>query len=578
MSEGTQRKLAAIVAVDVVGYSRLMGEDEAGTLAALRQFRAKLFEPTIAEFHGEIAKSMGDGWLVAFNSAADAVGCAIATQEKLSGHDVLQVRIGLHVGDVTYADGDIFGDGVNIAARLQEIAEPGTIVISENAKRSIDGKLAAGFTDLGQQNLKNIVDPVSAFGWGMSEIAKGGTALPLPDKPSIAVLPFDNMSGDLEQEYFADGMTEDIITALSRFRWLFVTARNSTFTYKGQAIDVKQVGYEMGVRYVLEGSVRKSGQRVRVTAQLIEAATGNHIWAERYDRDLVDIFDLQDELTQAISTQVDSELAVSERDQAHKKLVTNMDAWDLYQRGMWHLYQMISKDDMAKAQPLLQLACKRAPEFANAYAGLAFIAYAEVIFGYKKDKASTLEQALRDAETAVALDNWDGYNHFVLGRINMLLGDGNRAISALRKSIDLNPSSAQSHYGLGFALYWFGRAEEAIPILVRAIRFSPRDTQLWTFHNVKSLAHSVLDEFDLAVIEAKAAIQAKSEEFWPYVFLASAYGLQGNSNEARAAYDSARKLNPELSAAFIKVPYGTMHTAYLEKFLAGLRKAGMPEE
>ncbi len=577
------RKLAAILAADVAGYSKLMGDDETSTLDALRELRQYLFQPIVTEHHGEVVKSMGDGWLVEFASVVDAVNCALQVQENLANHEIIKLRIGIHIGDIVHEDEDIYGDGVNIAARLQEIAAPGGVALSGRARDFLDSKLANGFRDAGEKQLKNISEAVRVFvsGDGETETSNHassvGAPLSLPDKPSIAVLPFDNMSGDPDQEYFSDGITEDIITALSRLRWLFVIARNSTFTYKGQAVDVKQVGREMGARYVLEGSVRKSGERFRVTAQLIEAETGNHIWAERYDRELADIFDLQDELTEAISGQVNAELAGSEREQAHKKAKTDLDAWDLYQRGMWHYYKM-SKDDLAEARRLFQLASERAPEFGSAFAGLAVVASSETIMGYTPDRAATLEQGLRDGEKAVTLDDRDGFSQYALGRVCTALGDRDRAIAALENAIELNPSFALAYYGLGLALYWFGRAEEAIPQYGLAIRLSPHDPSLWAFHTQRSYAYSILDELDSAIIEAKAAIQAKSDEFWPHVWLAFAYTLQGKNGDARAAYERACKLSPELSTTYIKSMIGTMHPAYLNKILDALHKAGLPEE
>ena len=308
MKNGSKRRLAAVLAADVVGYSKLMGADEAGTLAAMRQLRSGVFAPLVAEHGGNLIKSMGDGWLVEFPSVGDGVSCAIKVQEALARHETIKLRIGLHIGDVTFEDEDIYGDGVNIAARLQEIAVPGAVVISDIAQRSIDGKRASAFVDLGTHALKNISEPVTAYGWGMTAVAARASALPLPDKPSIAVLPFDNLSSDVEQGYFSDGITEDIITALSRFSWFFVIARNSTFAYKGKSIDIRQVGRELGVRYVLEGSVRRAGNRIRITGQLVEAETGNHIWADKYDRDLKDIFELQDEITLTIAATIEPEL------------------------------------------------------------------------------------------------------------------------------------------------------------------------------------------------------------------------------------------------------------------------------
>jgi TolB-like protein/class 3 adenylate cyclase len=575
------RKLAAILAADVVGYSRLMGEDQARTLDALRQLRKELFEPVVDEYHGNVVKRMGDGWIVEFASVSDAVDCAIRFQDGLVDHEIIRLRAGIHIGEVVFEDEDVFGEGVNVAARLEELAEPGEVLISDTVHNSLDKRSARDFSGGDSHQLKNIDRPVHVWRWSSTGTLQAKEAesetLPLPDKPSIAVLPFDNMSGDPEQEYFSDGMTEDIITALSRLRWLFVIARNSTFAYKGKAIDIKQVGRELGVRYVLEGSVRKAGSRIRVTAQLIETETSNHIWAERYDRELADIFDLQDELTEAISAQVDAELAGSERALAQKKPTTDLDAWELYQRGMWHFYKY-SKDDFIEARRLLRLASERAPDFAHAYAGLTIIGTSEIAYGHGQDKTKTLEQGLRDAEKAVALDDRDGNNQFALGIVCVVLGDGERAIPALEKSVDLNPNSAASHYGLGTALFWFGRAQEALSQLTLAIRLSPYDPRLWLFRALRSNVHIMLDEFELAIIDAKAALQSKSDNFAPHMALVTAYSLSGRHDEARTAYDRAHKLNPELSADEYISLLGTLHPPYLKKFVDAWRKAGLPEE
>jgi adenylate cyclase len=586
MSEGTQRRLAAIVAADVVAYSRLMGVDEAGTLAALRKHRAELIDAKVAEHGGRIVKTMGDGLLLEFPSVVDATQCVIDVQqamairnEALDDDKRIVFRIGVHLGDLVVEGDDIFGDGINIAARLEALCEAGGVAISGTAHENIAGRIEVGFVDAGDQQLKNISRPVRVWQWtpAASAMSTTGEALALPDKPSIAILPFDNMSGDPEQEYFSDGITEDIIMALSRLRWLFVIARNSTFTYKGRAVDVKQVGREMGVRYVLEGSVRKSGQRIRVTAQLIEAETGNYIWAERYDRELADIFDLQDELTQAISAQVDAELSGNERQQAHNKTTTNLDAWELYQRGMWHYYHN-TREELVEARRLFGLALVQAPEFASANAAFSLVAYGEVLRGYSIDRAATLEQGLSYAERAVALDSREVICHYALGRICMLLGDSDRTIRAMEKCIDLNPSSAQSYYGLGYALFWFGRAENAVPYLTRAIRLSPHDPYLWAFYHMRGTAHSHTDDFASAVDDVKAAIQVKGDEIWPYLVLAFSCSSLGRTKEARAALDRAREINPKVSAKFYWSVCDTLHPPYAEKMLDALRKAGLPEE
>jgi len=357
-----ERRLAAILIADVYGYTRLMGEDEAGTLRRLTALREQVLQPLIAEHTGRIVKLMGDGLLVEFPSIVDAVGCAVAWQAVVVEHekeqpeaDRLIFRIGVNLGDVLVDGDDIYGDGVNIAARLESLAEPGGICLSGDAYRQVRGKVDVGFEDIGLKEVKNVAEPLRVFRVAIERPPSVAATKPqpLPDRPSIAVLPFDNMSQDPEQEYLADGISEDLITALSKVRWFFVIARNSTFTYKGQAVEVTQVAKELGVRYVIEGSVRKAGSRVRVTAQLIDATTGRHVWAERYDRDLADIFELQDEMTQTIVAAVEPELGAAECERAVHKPPESLDAWETYQRGLWHLFNA-SKDDSADLAKFLR--------------------------------------------------------------------------------------------------------------------------------------------------------------------------------------------------------------------------------
>jgi adenylate cyclase len=359
-SDRVERRLAAILAADVVGYSRLVGIDEEGTLAALKALRKSLIDPKITEHRGRIVKNTGDGALVEFASAVDAVRCAVEIQREMGDPTIIpqdrriEFRIGINIGDIVIEEGDIFGDGVNIAVRLESIAAPGGVCISEDVYRQVRGKFDATFEDIGEQKLKNIVQPVRVYRVRIGGSAGASTGehsanLPLPDKPSIAVLAFQNMSGDAEQEYVADGIAEDIITALSKSRWLFVIARNSSFTYKGRAVDIKQIGRELGVRYVLEGSVRKSGNRVRITGQLVEAATGVHLWAERYDRDLTDIFAVQDEITESVASAIEPAMAQAERLRVSRKPPDSLVAWEAYHRGLWHfLKQEPSENDQAK--------------------------------------------------------------------------------------------------------------------------------------------------------------------------------------------------------------------------------------
>ncbi len=436
-----ERRLAAILAADVVGYSRLMGIDEEGTLNQLRSIRAELIDPKITEHRGRIVKTTGDGLLVEFSSVVDGLRCATEWQRGMAernagtSDDRIEFRIGINVGDVAVEDGDIFGDGVNVAARLEGLAEPGGICVSARVQEDAAGRLDLMFDDMGEQALKNIARPVRVYrvratGATPTETTPNATpteiAPVLPDKPSIAVLPFQNMSGDPEQEFFADGIAEDIITALARYPSLFVIARNSSFSYKGRAVDVKQVGRELGVRYVLEGSLRKSGNRVRVTAQLVEAETGNHVWAERYDRDLADIFAVQDEITEATTIAIAPAIADAEQQRAMRKPPASLDAWGVYQRGMWHLSKA-GNEDNALAEKLFQRAVDLDPMFAGGYIGLS------AVLSRAKGTQSE-EEAL--ARRAVALDGGNAEAHARLALSLLARGDHQGASSQARAGPD----------------------------------------------------------------------------------------------------------------------------------------------
>jgi adenylate cyclase len=576
MSKGTQRKLAAIISADIVGYSHLMGMDEAGTLAALRQLRSELLGPAVSEHRGIIVKNMGDGWLVTFDNAADAVTCAIKLQEMLSDHEVLKLRIGLHVGDITHADADIYGDGVNIAARLQEIADPGTIIISDVARRSIDGKLAADFYDLGQKALKNIAGPLTVYGWNMTRMSKSQLTLNLPDKPSIAVLPFDNMSGDPEQEYFADGMTEDIITSLSKNRSFFVVARNSTFTFKGAAVEIAEVAAKLGVRYVLEGSIRKSGNRIRITAQLVDAGTTHHVWADRYDRELKDIFELQDEMTQTIVAALEPEVAVAERERAIRKAPENLDAWQMFQRGMWHHYRF-NRQDNIEAGRLFRAAIDADPAFAQAHAALAHTGYWDVLYGFVDDADATLAQAEASARQALVFDEREPFAHFALGRVLTLSAQYDTALKQLRRSIDLNPNFAHAHFGLALVHILMGQVDEGIQHADVALRLSPADPSRWTFLFGRSLGLLVQGHFEEAVHWAGEASTQADAGFWTYCVVAAARVGLGDQEEAESQLASALRIKPDLNLDFVgsKLQFAT--PAHKEILIGGLRTAGLPE-
>jgi len=578
-----ERRLAAILAADVVDYTRMMGEDQDGTLQVLRQLRKELFEPVVGEHKGAVVKRLGDGWIVEFPSISDAVQCALRVHERLVGHDIIRMRTGIHIGDVVFEEEDVFGDGVNVAARLEELAAPGEVLISDTAYQSLDGKAARQFGDGDVHQLKNVARPIQVWRWPAKTAADNGTApaiedvpLALPDKPSIAVLPFDNMSGDPEQEYFADGIAEDILTGLSRVRWLFVISRNSTFAYKGQKLDVKRVAKELGVRYVLEGSVRKAGQRVRVTTQLIDAAVNHQVWAERYDRKLDELFDLQDEITATILGTLEPELGAAEQERARRKPPESLDAWDLYLRGQWHLYRFLA-DDNALAMRYFQQAIEIDPNFAASHAGLAYAHHLAVIEAFTGDPATSLDAALKAARCAVALDDKDAVSFGVLARILTMRHEHDAAITASQMASDLNPNVAQVRFAHAFALVFADRMEEAIDELDQATRLSPRDPLLWSFMTVRAWALSALGRHAEVVEWARKAAEQPNSVLWPNAVLVSALGLIGRKEEARQALDRFQQENPniELDNVFDRLPFSD--PAHIRTLAEGIRLAKLSE-
>ena len=584
-----ERRLAAIMAADVVGYSRLIRADEEGTITALKALRADLIDPKIAEHNGRIVKLMGDGMLAEFPSVVDAVRTAVETQVAVAEHNAglpedkrIEFRVGINLGDVVIDGDDIHGDGVNVAARLEGMAEPGGVCISGMVYEGVRDRIDVPFEDMGEKEVKNIDRPVRVWRWqpGAKGSAAGSTAanetLPLPDKPSIAVLPFDNMSGDPEQEYFSDGISEDIITALSKLHWLLVIARSSTFTYKGSAVDVKRVSQELGVRYVLEGSVRKAANTVRITAQLVDGTTGSHVWAERYDRELDDIFALQDEITESIVGRIDSEVRVSESERARRKPPASLDVWELYQRGLWHVYK-VTKEDNEEARNLFHQAVERDPEFARAHAGIALIFMLDVFIGLGDDPAESVRQGIAAGERAIALDDKDGYGHYVLGRILAMAGQGDRSVAEMEKSVALNPSFALGYYGLGLALNWYGRAAEGIPMVDKAMRLSPQDPILWAMQVTRAACCNNVGRYDEAGEWARKAVNARPDNFWPNLTLAHALVGQDLLDEARAAIEDARRVKTDISLSARRRLMPHYHPEYLERHIDALRKAGLPE-
>jgi adenylate cyclase len=591
------RKLAAILAADVVGYSRLAGTDEDRTLARLRALRSDLIDPTIAVHNGRVVKRTGDGSLVEFRSVVDAVRCAIEVQNGMLERNAglpperrIELRVGIHLGDVVEeSDGDLMGDGVNIAARLEGIARPGAICLSEDAYRQVKARLDLAVSDLGQTQLKNIAEPVRVYSLQVgvavetkrvSQPRAGVLEMPsprlaLPDKPSIAVLPFINMSGDPEQEYFADGLTEDLITALSRIRWFFVIARNSCFTYKGRSADIRDVARALGVAYVLEGSVRKAGNRVRVTAQLIDGGSGNHVWAQRYDRDLEDIFAVQDDITATLVGAIEPELGKAERERARAKRPNDLRAWDLYQRGLWHTYKR-SREDLANAQHMFRRAIEIDPGLARAYAAAEEAFFFQFVGGYVGTGGATKADALRFAERAVQLDGQDAFNRYALGRALILMRRHDSAVFELGKAIELDPSFAQAHYALAMALATGGRPKEALPHIELAMRLSPQDPYFGQFLVRRAEAYLFLGRIEEAVESAEQSLREPNIQWSRWAILAASQAHLGRLEEARRSIEALQALRPGIDLAFTRDYWPIADINALEYLIEGLRKAGLP--
>ena len=587
------RKLSAILYADVADYSRLTGEDEDATHLQLGEC-LDLIAHHVQAYRGQVMHYAGDAVLAMFAAVYDAVECALEIQRQLAEHNAslpdrrrLMFRIGVNLGDVIEDRGDIYGDGVNIAARLEALADPGGICVSEAVRTAIGRKLVSGFEDLGAQQVKNIEAPVRAYRVimdpGQAPIRAGGTGEvhtgKTPDKPSIAVLPFTNLSRDKEQEYLADGISEDLITALSRIHWFFVIARYSSFSYKGEAADVTRIASELGVRYVIEGSVRKSGDRIRISAQLIDATTGHHVWAETYSRDLQDIFEVQDDMAQTIAGAVEPELSAAERERAVCTSPENLGAWEIYQRGLWHLWNF-NRDDMAEAQRLFQQVHQLDPGFSPAYSFESYSHYLDTMLGFSPAPEQSLALAHQAARTALARDDKDPAAYFAMGRVCMMQGKHDDSVAALSRAIELSPSFALAHHGLGFALVLSGRPEEGADELDKAMRLSPRDPVLWGTKCFRSIASCQLQEYDEAEKWARAALnEPRSAEggYWPFAVLASALANLDQLSAAREAIDEALRRKPGLSLGYLKSTLPTRHPEDLAIYFRGLLKAGLAE-
>ena len=572
-----ERRLAAIVAADVAGYSRLIEADEEGTLGRLKALRAEVVDPRIASHRGRIVKTTGDGLLVEFASVVDALRCAVDVQREMTGRNTgmppdnrIEFRIGINMGDIVVDDGDIFGDGVNVAARLEALAEPCGICVSARVQEDAAGKLDLVFEDIGEQQLKNIVRPVRVYRVvteACPETLRSGADPPLPDKPSIAVLPFANMSGDPEQEYFADGMVEEIITALSRIRWLFVIARNSSFTYKGQAIDVKQVGRELGVRYVLEGSVRKAGGRVRIAAQLIDALTGTHLWADRFDGSLEDVFDLQDKVASSVAGVIEPALQAAETARSADRPTNDLTAYDLYLRA----YAMVlsSARQIPEALCLMEQAIERDPRYGPALAWAAHCCNRLLLDGRSEDPAA---DRLKGADFARRALEVAGDDPSILANAALALAYFGEDIGAMMALVDralaLNPSFARGWYVSGLLRMWAGQPDIAIEHIEASLRLSPRARVGWSLAQI-GFAHFFARRFDEALAKLVLAIQEAPSNPHPYRFLAACYAHMGRLDEAREVVERLRALTS------VVIPSATplRNAEHRELLLSGLRLA-----
>src|SRR5215207_2027792 len=582
---GPERRLAAVLAADMVGYSRLMEVDESGTLARLKTHRLELIDPSIAKNRGRIIKTTGDGLLVEFQSVADAVLCAAEVQRRMARRNAdvsparwIQFRIGINLGDVIVEDNDIFGDGVNVAARLQVLAEPGGICISGAVRDQVGDRLdEIAFEDLGEQSVKNITRPIHVFRVRLEsatiaalESGKEASAMSVTRKPSIAVLPLVNMSGDPEQEFFADGLTEDIITELSRFHDLLVISRNSTFVYKGKAVKVQEVAREFGVDYILEGSVRKAGDRIRVTVQLIDAETDRHIWAERYDRQLEDIFAIQDEMTRAIVATLPGRVEAATHDRAKRKPTDNMAAYECVLAAKV-LHHRSIREDNAEAQRLLDRALALDPNYAHAHAWKACVLGQTWGYGWCADRDATLQQVFAEVKTALALDDNDSDVHRILAALYLMRDDHDKATYHQERALALNPNYDLVVVQQGELLTWLGRPEEGIDWIKKAMRLNPYHPERFWSHLGR--ACYCAEKYAEA---AEAFSRITRPDYTHHAFLAATFAQMGNPIAAAAHAAEVVKLEPAFSVANYLATQHYKHDADRARHETGLLKAGLP--
>jgi adenylate cyclase len=586
--QGVTRKLRAILSADVKEYSRLISQDEVGTIRTL-QAHKEAMSSVIEQYRGRVVDSPGDNLLAEFASVLDAVNCAVEIQRELAERNAelsanrrMEWRIGINLGDVAEEDGRLYGDGVNIAARLERLAEGGGICISGIVHDSIKGKTGLECEFLGEQSVKNLSEPVRVYrfklGTDLSEkfvSEEQPAALPFPDKPSIAVLPFDNMSRDPDQQYFSDGITEDIITGLSRSPWLFVISRNSSFAYRGRAVDIRQVGRELGARHILAGSVRKAGTRVRVTAQLIDGSVGSHVWAENYDGELKDIFDLQDRITQQVVASLLTQIQLNLGENVRRLERPDVATWDLLARG-WKLFYELTKESLAEAEKIFRRAVASAPRSCDAHYLLAGAIIHRTQMGYIADNKAAISESYELAKRAVVLDERNEYAHWILGFIQLWRRKHELAVAELKRAIELNPNCSLAFGSLGTVLSYSGEPDESIKNNEIAIRLNPRDISIFFRYSGLAMAHFAAGRYSEAVQWARKCIHRKPSWRVGHAVLATSLSHLNLLEEAVEAVDNYIENIPDETISNLRLlPFKNQNDA--RRFEEGLRRAGLPE-
>ena len=568
------RRLAAILVADVVGFSRRVGADETGTLARLAALRRDVIEPQVAAYGGRLFKAVGDGFLVEFASAVQAVTAALAMQRRSDAG--LPLRIGIHVGDVVVEGDDLMGDGVNIAARIESVADAGGVAISRQVHDQVRDRIDASFVDRGEVELKNLSRPVHVFAVA-SKSAPAAPALALPDKPSIAVLPFQNMSGDPEQEYFADGMVEDIITALSRFKSLFVIARNSSFTYKGKAVDVRQVGRELGVRYVLEGSVRKAGGKVRITGQLVDSKTGAHLWAERFDGSLEDVFELQDQVTASVVGAVAPRVTHAEIERTKRKRVEDLGAYDFFLRGLAHVYVQ-TKEAQKEALRLFYHSIELDAEFASPYGMAARCYTTRKTFSWTTDQDAEADEVRRLVSRVSAIGQDDALALCWAGlALVFVCREFDARAELTDRALAVNPNLASAWLNRAWVSMYLGQHEAALEQAARAGRLDPADPENYRVEALNAFSLTFLGRFEEASNWGGRAMRHQPGTMMPMRIAATANGLAGDLDEARRIMTEILKLAPDVRLSGQRAFLPFRRPQDCERMIEGLRLAGMPE-